>query len=146
MALIRKQNALFGLVVLVLSFSVFAFSQKQPEKKEAPATALVGGTLIDGTGAAPVPDAVVLIQGDKFKAVGPAAQVQVPEGAKRIDVKGKFILPGFIDCHIHTFYPYDSMQAFTETNSLDTLRALHIMEMYAECGVTAIRDVASPVE
>jgi len=143
---IRKQNALFGLVVLVLSFSVFSFSRQQPEKKEAPATALVGGTLIDGTGAAPVPDAVILIQGDKFMAAGPAAQVKVPEDAKRIDVKGKFILPGFIDCHIHTFYPYDSMQAFTETNSLDTLRALHIMEMYAKCGVTSIRDVASPVE
>jgi len=145
MNMIRK-NALLSLLVLVLSFSVFSFSQQQPENKETPITALVGGTLIDGTGAAPVPDAVILIQGDKIKAAGPSAQIKVPEGAKRVDVKGKFVLPGFIDCHIHTFYPYDSMQAFTETNSLDTLRALHIMEMYAECGVTAIRDVASPVE
>ena len=145
MNMIRK-NALLSLLVLVLSFSVFSFSQQQPEKKETPVTALVGGTLIDGTGAAPVPDAVVLIQGDKIKAAGPAAQVKVPEGAERVDVKGKFVLPGFIDCHIHTFYPYDNMQAFTETNSLDTLRALHIMEMYAKTGVTSIRDVASPVE
>ncbi len=143
---IRKRSVLLGFIVLVLSFSVLSFSQQKPEKKETPVTALVGGTLIDGTGAAPIPDAVVLIEGNKIKAAGPAAQVKVPAAAKRIDVKGKFLLPGFIDCHIHTFYPYDNMQAFTETNSLDTLRALHIMEMYAKTGVTAIRDVASPVE
>lgn len=146
MVLIRKRSAVLSIVVLVLSFSVLSFSQQKQEKKETPVTALVGGTLIDGTGAAPIPDAVVLIQGTKIKAAGPAVQVKVPQGAKRIDVKGKFVLPGFIDCHIHTFYPYDNIQYFTETNSLDTLRGLHIMDMYLRSGVTAVRDVGSPVE
>ena len=82
-------------------------AQENQEKKEAPVIALTGGTLIDGNGGAPVPDAVVLIQGRKILQAGPAAAVKVPEKAEKIDVRGKFILPGFIDCHIHTTYPFN---------------------------------------
>ncbi len=144
MDMIRKKGPALVAFALALALPSLAGAAEKPAGE--PVTALVGGTLIDGTGAAPAPDVVVLIQGAKIKAVGPAASVKVPAGAKVIDVKGKFILPGFIDCHVHTSYPFDDVQYYTDTNSIDTLRSIYIMDMLLRCGVTAVRDVGSPVE
>jgi imidazolonepropionase-like amidohydrolase len=63
--------------------------------------ALVGGTLIDGTSAAPVPDSVVVIAKGRILAAGPKSSVKIPHGAQKIDVHGKFILPGLWDMHAH---------------------------------------------
>ena len=120
-------------------------AQEKQEKKEPPVVALTGGTLIDGNGGAPVPDAVVLIQGKKILQAGPAAKVKVPEKAEKIDVRGKFILPGFIDCHIHTTYPFNEGEYFTDTDASTTLRALYLMNLYLKSGVTSVRDVGSNV-
>jgi Amidohydrolase family len=60
-----------------------------------------GGKLIDGTGRPPVENSVVIIEGDRFKAVGVSGQVAIPSGSQIIDVKGKTVLPGFIDGHGH---------------------------------------------
>ncbi len=133
-------------VLLLLAVAVIGFSQENKEKKEEPVIALVGATLIDGTGAAPAANMTVLIQGQKIKAIGSSTKVQVPPGAQRIDAVGKWILPGFIDCHIHTGYPFDNDQYFTDTNSLATLRSLHMLDIYLRSGVTAVRDVGSIVE
>lgn len=65
------------------------------------ALAVVGATVIDGTGRTPIPNATVLIQGDKIVAVGPAAQVVIPPGATRIDARGKFLVAGLWDVHVH---------------------------------------------
>jgi hypothetical protein len=56
-----------------------------------------GGTLIDGNGGAPMPNSVILIQGNRITAVGRAGAVQVPAGARVIDAAGKWITPGLID-------------------------------------------------
>jgi len=64
-----------------------------------PVIAIRAGTLIDGTGAAPVRNAVILIRGDRITAVG--AQVQVPADATVIDLSAYTVLPGFIDSHVH---------------------------------------------
>ena len=120
-------------------------AQEKKEKKEAPVIALTGGILIDGNGGAPVPDAVVLIHGRKILQAGSSALVKVPEKAERIDIRGKFILPGFIDCHIHTTYPFNMEQSFTDTDAPTALRALYIMNLYLKSGVTSVRDLASHV-
>jgi imidazolonepropionase-like amidohydrolase len=60
-----------------------------------------GGKLIDGTGKPPVENSVIIIEGDRFKAVGVSGQVAIPPGSQIIDVKGKTVLPGFIDGHGH---------------------------------------------
>ncbi len=67
----------------------------------ADSIAIVGGTLIDGTGAAPVPDATVLIEKGRIVAAGPKAAVKIPHGAQKIDARGKTILPGLWDMHAH---------------------------------------------
>ena len=131
--------------VLTASTAVPGPAQDKPAAKPEPVTAFLGATLIDGTGADPVPNTVVLFQGARIKAAGPAAKVKVPADAQKIDVKGKFILPGFIDCHIHTGYPFNDIQYYTDTDSLATLRSLYIMGLYLRSGVTAVRDVGSSV-
>jgi imidazolonepropionase-like amidohydrolase len=60
-----------------------------------------GGTLIDGTGANPVKDAVVVIEGNRFKTVGTKGKVSYPPNAKVINATGKTILPGLIEAHFH---------------------------------------------
>jgi imidazolonepropionase-like amidohydrolase len=62
---------------------------------------LEGGTVVDGTGRPPIPDAVVVIDGARIKAVGPRGQVSIPPDARVIALNGRTILPGLIDGHVH---------------------------------------------
>ena len=60
-----------------------------------------GGKLIDGTGGTPIDNSIIIIEGSKFTGVGRSGELAVPAGAQVIDVKGKTVLPGFIDGHGH---------------------------------------------
>ncbi|MFQ5684672.1 MAG: amidohydrolase family protein [Candidatus Binatia bacterium] len=60
-----------------------------------------GGKLIDGTGRRPIENSVIVIQAGKFQAVGRSGEISLPAGAEVIDVRGKTVLPGFIDGHGH---------------------------------------------
>jgi hypothetical protein len=62
---------------------------------------LEGGTLIDGTGRAPIADAVVVVNGNRITAVGRRGQVSVPPNANVIQLNGRTILPGLVDIHVH---------------------------------------------
>jgi len=146
MAFKSRKNIFVLFLVFMSSIAFLSFAQEKKEKKEEPVTALLGGTVIDGTGAAPVVNAAVLVQGAKILAVGPAAAVKVPKGAKVIDVHGKFVLPGFIDCHTHITSETDQLEYYTDTNSLAALRGLQLMNFYLKSGVTSIRDAGSPIE
>ena len=143
---ILKNGPALVVIALVLALAPLARAKEKPAKAEEPVTALVGATLIDGTGAAPLPGVTVLVQGAKIKEVGPSASVKVPKGARVYDLKGKFILPGFIDCHTHITTESTEREGYTDSKSLATLRALQLMNKYLAGGVTAIRDVGSPIE
>jgi imidazolonepropionase-like amidohydrolase len=65
------------------------------------ALALVGARLVDGTGAPPIEDATVVVDGDRIVAAGPRASTAVPAGARTIDVRGASIVPGLWDMHAH---------------------------------------------
>jgi imidazolonepropionase-like amidohydrolase len=65
------------------------------------AIAIMGGTLIDGTGASPVPDAAVIVRDGRIAAAGPMADMAIPSDAYRVDARGKTILPGLWDMHAH---------------------------------------------
>jgi len=91
--------------------------------------ALVNGTLIEGTGAAPIRNAVLVIRQGRIAAVGERARVNIPSGAKIIAVQGATLLPGFINAHVH--------QGYSEQN----------LKAWAQGGVTTVRDLgASPAD
>ncbi len=86
-----------------LTFVALAFCFLAPASlfAQAPPIAIVGGTLIDGTGRAGVTDSVVVVSGGRFQEVGKRGEVTIPQGAEVIDAKGKTIMPGLIDGHCH---------------------------------------------
>ena len=87
-----------------------------PDAGESSVTALVGATLIDGTGGAPLADAVVLVDGTDITATGTRADVPVPDGAEIIDVGGKWLVPGLIDAHVHFM---ESGRIYTKPGQID---------------------------
>src|SRR3954451_5527881 len=66
-----------------------------------PSIALVGGTVIDGNGGAPIADSVVLVEAGRITAVGPRGSVAIPPGTTEVDLRGRWIVPGFIDTNVH---------------------------------------------
>jgi imidazolonepropionase-like amidohydrolase len=90
-----RRNTNIAVIVLLLLLSVItpAWAQRT--------VALEGATLIDGTGKAPLNDAVVIIEGNKIVAVGGRASVHVPAGAHVINAAGKFVIPGLMDANVH---------------------------------------------
>ena len=65
--------------------------------------AIIGGTLIDGTGQPPLNDSVVVLKDEWIEAVGKRGDVSVPDGAQLVDASGKTVIPGLIDAHMHFF-------------------------------------------
>ena len=75
-------------------------------------TAIVGVRLIDGTGAPPIDDAVVVVNGDRIQRAGPRARVEIPPGAAIVEAAGKTLLPGLVDVHCHINQPADEMRRY----------------------------------
>ncbi|MEO8426592.1 MAG: amidohydrolase family protein [Verrucomicrobiota bacterium] len=69
--------------------------------------AIVGITLIDGRGGSPVPDAVVVVRGDRIDAAGSRSSIRIPREAEVFDGKGRTLLPGFMDSHFHIERDYE---------------------------------------
>lgn len=86
--------------------------------------AFVGATVIDVTGKPPIPNATVITAGGKILAVGPSNEVKIPNDAQRIDVAGKYIIPGLWDMHAH----YEQVEWGP---------------IYLAAGVTTVRDVGN---
>lgn len=70
-----------------------------------PVLALTGGTVIDVERGRLLPERTVLIAGGRIVAAGPSARVTVPDGARVLDIRGKFVIPGLWDMHVHAFDP-----------------------------------------
>jgi imidazolonepropionase-like amidohydrolase len=82
---------------------VLAVSAQQPPAASPRPILILGGTLLDGSGAPPRHNDGLLIQNGRLRIVGPRAIDRAPGNARRIDATGKWILPGLIDGHIHLF-------------------------------------------
>jgi imidazolonepropionase-like amidohydrolase len=88
------RRTIFLTLLLSLTFGSGLWAQTRP-------IAIVGGTLIDGSGRAAVEDTIVVFQSGRIQEVGKRGEVAIPRGAQVIDAKGKTILPGLIDGHCH---------------------------------------------
>jgi len=86
-----------ALAIVALSLHPTGWAQQDPAGR---ALVLKGATLIDGPGRPPVPDSVVVIEGDKVVAAG-GAQTRYPADAAVVELPGRFIIPGLVDSHVH---------------------------------------------
>ncbi|MGH7320478.1 MAG: amidohydrolase family protein [Candidatus Rokuibacteriota bacterium] len=104
---------------------------------------LAGATLIDGTGAAPLPDAAVVIEGDRIAATGPRAAARWPAEAEVIDVRGRTLIPGLIDAHDHMAshgYGVATRFGLDEPASTAHLRTARVLAETLAMGYTTVRD------
>lgn len=105
--------------------------------------AIVGGKLIDGTGAPPVRAAAVLIDGDRIVAAGPRAAVAIPDAAAVYDAAGQTIMPGLIDVHDHLAsggYGLTGRWGMDEPLSLANIKTAQVIEDTLAAGYTTVRD------
>src|ERR1700752_4639232 len=70
-------------------------------RTQTPSVVLENVRIIDGTGAAPIENGRVVIDGDRITRGGPAATVLAPPDAERVDLTGRTVIPGLIDMHFH---------------------------------------------
>ena len=102
-----------------------AFSVRSAPAQEV-ATAFRNVTVIDGRSPQPRENRTVVVRGNRIVAEGPATSVNVPAGARVIDGRGKFLIPGMWDMHVHTVMPGGKQ----------------VLPLYIANGVTGVRDMA----
>lgn len=128
---------------MALALATAAAVAPQAQTPPARVTAITGATLIDGTGAAPVRDAVVIVTGDRITAAGSKASVSVPAGATVIDAAGQFIVPGFFDTNVHlSLYGgiNDRYETLVRYNARQPEIVLEAAQIQLKHGVTTVRD------
>ncbi|MGA9835967.1 MAG: amidohydrolase family protein [Gemmatimonadaceae bacterium] len=105
-------------------------------------TLIRNGTLIDGTGAAPVPNGAVLIKDDRIEAAGRLESLRRPTGViAEIDAGGGTILPGLIDAHVHATMQNEGMMKHATTPfSLNFYLAVGYLRRTLDAGITTVRD------
>ena len=113
----------------------------------APPTIIRAGRLIDGTGAEPVLDALIVLGGKKIGSIERAGAYQIPENATVIDASRQTVLPGLFDCHLHlasinacSFQNY-RVGIFEITPQLQQFYALYHAQRCFEMGFTTLRDM-----
>ena len=116
---------------------------------DAATVALVGGRLIDGFGGPPLANSVILIEGDRIKAIGQVGKLQVPAGAEVISTEGMDLLPGLWDAHVHTMLlGHSNYEHWDKT--YPSRFGSEIMPAAAKqlllAGVTSARDLGAPLK
>ena len=86
----------FANLFVFIALTAAVTAQPQPR-----AIVLDNVRIVDGTGAAPIENGRIVLQGERIAAVGPAAKVAAPANAERVDLAGKTVIPGLIDLHFH---------------------------------------------
>jgi imidazolonepropionase-like amidohydrolase len=135
------------LLLLTLLLPLLTLAQSQPGKTPPSTTTLLRpAAVFDGE--ALHPGWVVLVEGDKIKAVGPASQLVAPAGASSLELPGLTLLPGLIEGHSHLLlHPYNETswndQVLTESLALRVARATVHARRTLQAGFTTARDLGT---
>lgn len=111
-------------------------------------TVVRGATLIDGNGGPPRAAMAVVIRGRNITGISPVAGFRVPAGARVIDAKGRWLVPGFIDMHAHANVSPTELDSVTKAFRVTPDSSVHgrTLRSLLAMGVTTIRDPAGPAE
>jgi imidazolonepropionase-like amidohydrolase len=156
--LLLMRERLYAIIALSGVFALSAGAQKEDRASSriADKIVLIGGTVINPRDGRITPNAAVVLNGNTIESVAPASDGKPPAGARMIDCSGKFILPGYIDTHVHFF---QSGGLFTRPDVVDLnsvrpyadeiagiKRTLpDTFARYLRSGITAVVDIGGPM-
>jgi imidazolonepropionase-like amidohydrolase len=98
---------------------------------QSPIQAFVGARLIDGTGAPPVENSVILVRDGAIQAVGRQGSLEIPAGATQVDLTGRTVIPGLINAHGHV----------NATGQDPRAAVLRQLGLYARYGITTVQSL-----
>lgn len=135
--------ALASHLILAAAFAASAAAQDR--------LALVGGMLLDGYDVPPLHHAAVLIEGDRIVAVGRAAELEIPAGARVVDTSGRVMIPGMMDLHAHLAVlghgEYGRWFSWIDEEGVDIEEVMEISaKQLLLAGVTTAVDLGAPLE
>jgi imidazolonepropionase-like amidohydrolase len=129
-----------NLLFIFIFISSYTYSQTK---------ALVGGTLIDGYGGKPLQNSVVIIEGERIKAIGTVGNIDIPKNAEVISTEGMSVLPGLWDMHVHLMINGHSDYTHWDKTYMKLQKDV-IMPASAHqlllAGITSARDLGGPLE
>jgi imidazolonepropionase-like amidohydrolase len=136
-------------IALLLLNPVLLSAQTEPPQR----LALVGGMVLDGYDAPPLHNAAILIDGDRIRRVGPAAEIPIPAGYRVIDTSGRTMMPGMIELHAHLvllghgeytrWFSWIDEQGRAET--LPKIMAIAAKQLLM-AGITSAVDLGAPLQ
>ncbi|HEX5758162.1 MAG TPA: amidohydrolase family protein [Thermoanaerobaculia bacterium] len=148
------RSALFGFPLVLAALTLAAAPAARTEAPAgAPAAArtlaLVGGRLIDGYGGRPLEDSVVIVEGERIRAVGRVGELAVPAAAEVVSTEGMSVLPGLWDMHVHLMIvghaDYDHWDRTYPPLFRSTIMPAAAKQLLL-AGVTSARDLGAPLE
>ncbi|MDQ4081098.1 MAG: amidohydrolase family protein [Gemmatimonadota bacterium] len=127
--------------------TVSAATAQQPAQQPTPIV-LRAARLVEGTGAQPIANGVVVVTGNRITAVGREGSITIPAGARRIDLGDATLLPGFIDAHTHISGrvlgdPGNDLESVKDFDTFGAILSVAHAERTLLAGFTTIRNVGS---
>jgi imidazolonepropionase-like amidohydrolase len=125
-------------------------------QKQSGIIVIQGATLINGTGSPAIRNSAIVIEGDRIRDIGPRNEIKVPGNAQTIDARGKWVIPGLIDAHVHFS---QSGGIYTRPDIVDLRkwrsyekemdwikqRLPYTFERYLVSGITSVVDCGGPM-
>lgn len=128
------------LFLLLLALPFFSHAQTK---------ALVGGTLIDGYGGKPLQNSVIIIEGERIKAIGTVGNIEIPKNTEVISTEGMSVMPGLWDMHVHLYINGHSNYTHWDKkylkSAIDIIMPASAHQLLMG-GVTSARDLGGPLE
>ncbi len=132
----RTGTALLAVISIAVAAPVAS-----AQRVDAPTRlAVVGVTLIDGTGAPPRPGTTILVSNGHITAIGPTDRVTIPAGTTRINGAGRYVIPGLWDMHVHI--TARAATRFSNGRPDYMAAADYYFPYFLASGVTGIRDMS----
>ena len=132
--------------LLLVLLAVLAVPHPRAQTRDV--KALVGGMLVDGNGSHPIQNSVVIVDGDRVRAVGQVGSLAIPQGAEVISTEGMTVLPGLWDMHVHLqivgHADYDHWDK-TYPPAYESVIFPAAAKQLLLAGVTSARDLGGPL-
>ncbi len=150
-----RRNAIATLALVALAACAAADQRRAPA---SPALAIVGATVIhpqrDGADARAA-DTTIIIEGNRIASIGPSSATAIPSGATVIDARGKYVVPGLVDAHVHFFQSgnlytrpdaadFNAWMPYAKEVARNETRLPATFKVWIASGVTSVVDVGGP--